>query len=73
MQAIEFPFKLGPDKYIRIPERLKKMFFPRQKVRVIILLEEPEEHNKESDTWNDVTAYQFLKGYHEKDAIYDTL
>ncbi|MBU0486622.1 MAG: hypothetical protein KKD31_01565 [Bacteroidetes bacterium] len=73
MQAIEFPFKLGSDKFIKIPARLEKFFSPKQKVRVIILMEEPEENEENAEDWNNLVSTNFLHGYHENDEVYDKL
>ena len=40
-----------------------------QPVRVILLIPEPDE----DQNWSYLTAEQFLKGYAESDAIYDSL
>jgi len=43
-----------------------------QIVRVIILVNEPMDSD-EQPAWSRLTAEQFLAGYSEGDAIYDTL
>jgi hypothetical protein len=49
-----------------IPEDLKDKLKPESKVRVMLLLDE-------DTAWNNFAMSQFLKGYSEKDAIYDKL
>jgi hypothetical protein len=43
-----------------------------QVVRVIVLINEPPEVEAEAN-WSSLTAEQFLAGYSEADAAYDTL
>jgi hypothetical protein len=44
-----------------------------QEVRVIVLICEPANAHYEEQAWARLTAEQFLAGYNDTDAIYDTL
>jgi len=67
MKAIEYYADVLEDGHLSVAEHLKIYLKNDSAVRVMLLL--PDE---ESD-WSDVGAAQFLKGYSEKDAIYDNL
>ena len=43
-----------------------------QSIRLIALLDEPDDKEYDSD-WSRVTAEQFLAGYGDADSIYDTI
>lgn len=51
----------------QIPKDLKDKLKPDSKVRIMLLLDDEE------TAWNNFAMSQFLKGYSEKDAIYDNL
>lgn len=67
MKAYEYYAEVLMDGHLSIPDNLKRKLKPETKVRVMLLLED-----KDVD-WNNLTMSQFMKGYSEKDAIYDSL
>ena len=72
MKALEFQTIIDTLKNIHIPKDYQSILKKKQKVRVILLLNE-EKENEEENTWNNLVKKQFLAGYSDKDAIYDTL
>ncbi len=67
MKAIEFETTLNSDGLITVPEEFKQSLYEKN-VKIIVLYEEKNEKNE----WNQLTTAQFLKGYDEEDAIYDS-
>jgi hypothetical protein len=67
MKAIEYYADVLADGHLSVPEHIEKYLKNDSAVRVMLLL--PDDENN----WSDVGAAQFLKGYSEKDAIYDNL
>lgn len=67
MKAYEYYAEVLADGHLSIPENLRDRLKTDSKVRVMILLED------EDSAWNDFSIFQFMKGYSEKDAIYDSL
>jgi len=67
MQAFEYYAEVLQDGHLSIPEELKVRLKPDSKVRVMLLL------NDEEAQWNKFAMSQFIAGYSEKDAIYDSL
>ena len=67
MKAYEYYAEVLPDGHLSLPEELREKIRRDAKVRVMVLLED------EDAAWNDFAATQFLKGYSEKDALYDNL
>jgi hypothetical protein len=67
MKAYEYYGEILPDGHLSIPEDLKEKLKTDSKIRVMLLLDEDEK------AWNKLAMSQFLKGYSEKDAIYDDL
>ncbi len=67
MKAYEYYGEILPDGHLSIPEDLKEKLKTDSKIRVMLLLDEDEK------VWNKLAMSQFLKGYSEKDAIYDNL
>ncbi|MCF6156137.1 MAG: hypothetical protein E3K36_13040 [Candidatus Brocadia sp.] len=67
MKAYEYYADVLPDGHLSILENLKEKLKPDSKVRVMLLLDEEEA------VWNNFAMTQFLKGYSEKDFIYDKL
>lgn len=70
MKALEFSTILDTTHQIEIPQNYWDLLSKQSKVRIIILIEEPE---KEVEDWGKLTAQQFVEGYAEEDAIYDKL
>ncbi len=67
MRAYEYYAEVLSDGHLSIPEDLKDKLKRDSKVRVMLLLED------EDSVWGNFSMSQFLKGYSEKDAIYDSL
>jgi hypothetical protein len=67
MKAYEYYGEILPDGHLSLPEDLKDKLKTDSKIRVMLLLDEDEK------AWDNLTMSQFLKGYSEKDAIYDNL
>ena len=67
MKAYEYEGKVLPDGHLSIPEDLKSKLKSDSKIRVMLLLDDEEA------TWDKISMSQFLKGYSEKDTIYDKL
>jgi hypothetical protein len=67
MKAYEYMAEILPDGHLSIPEHLIGKLMGESKVRVMLLLEDEESQ------WNKFALSQFIKGYPEKDAIYDSL
>jgi hypothetical protein len=67
MKAYEYYGEILPDGHLSVPEDLKDKLKADSKIRVMLLLDEDEK------AWDQLSMSQFLKGYSEKDAIYDNL
>ncbi len=67
MKAYEYLAEILQDGHLSIPEDLRSKLSGESKIRVMLLLED------EDTPWNDFAMSQFMKGYSEKDAIYDSL
>jgi len=67
VKAYEYYADVLSDGHLSIPENLKDKLKPDSKVRIMLLLED------ENSVWNKFTISQFMNGYSEKDAIYDSL
>lgn len=67
MKAYEYYAEVLSDGHLSIPENLKDKLKPDSKVRIMLLLED------ENSVWNEFAVSQFMNGYSEKDAIYDSL
>ena len=67
MKTYKYSASISKDGYLPVPDDIKKELKPATKVRVMILLEE------ENAEWSELTLSEFLKGYSEKDSIYDAL
>lgn len=67
MKAYEYYAEILPDGHLSIPEDLKGKLSGESKIRVMLLLED------ENAQWSNFTVSEFMKGYVEKDAMYDRL
>jgi hypothetical protein len=72
MRAYEFPLKMTPEGKLEVPESLIRQLPQSRAGRVIVLVEDPSETGEDM-SWRQVSQEQFLAGYDEKDAIYDTV
>ncbi len=68
MKAVEFKARMK-NKSIRIPDNLSSELSDNKVVRVILLLEEVENH--EENDFRTLSQKQFLAGYSDSDSIYD--
>jgi hypothetical protein len=69
VKAYEFPAKVSQDGSVELPEGLVDRLPENHVVRVIILVDEPED--ADDAAWIRLSLDQFLAGYAEEDAIYD--
>jgi len=67
MKSYEYYGEILPDGHLSLPEDLKEKLKTDSKIRVMLLLDEDEK------VWDQLSMSPFLKGYSEKDAIYDNL
>jgi len=67
MKVYEYYGEVLPDGHLSLPEDLKEKLKTDSKIRVMLLLDEDEK------AWDQLSMSQFLKGYSDKDAIYDNL
>jgi hypothetical protein len=67
MKAYEYYGEVLPDGHLSLPEALKEKLKADSKIRVMLLFDDEEA------AWNNLSVSQFLKGYSEKDALYDKL
>jgi hypothetical protein len=67
MKAYEYYGEILPDGHLSLPEDLKDKLKTDSKIRVMLLIDEDEK------AWDQLLMSHFLKGYSEKDAIYDNL
>lgn len=67
MKAYEYYGEVLPDGHLSIPEDLKGKLKSDSKIRVMLLVDDEE------TVWDKLSMSQFLKGYSEKDTIYDNL
>lgn len=67
MKAYEYLAEILPDGYLSIPNNLKQKLTVEEKIRVMLLLEDEE------TVWRNFKVSEFMKGYSEKDSIYDSL
>jgi hypothetical protein len=67
MKAYEYIAEVLSDGHLSIPDNIKQQIKPSEKVRVMLLLED------EDASWSRLAASEFLRGYSERDAIYDNL
>ena len=67
MKTYEYYGEVLSDGHLSVPENLKDKLKPESKIKVILMLED------KNTSWNNLTMSQFLKGYSDKDAIYDNL
>lgn len=67
MKTYKYYAKVLADGHLSIPEDLKDKLKPESKIRVMLMLDD------EDTLWNAMAMSQFIKGYSDKDAIYDNL
>ena len=67
MKTYEYEGKVLSDGHLSIPEDLKGTLKSDSKIKVKLLVDDEE------TSWDKLSMSQFLKGYSEKDTIYDKL
>jgi hypothetical protein len=67
MKAYEYYAEILPDGHLSVPEDLRGRLEVDSKIRVMLLLEDDE------TIWNAQAISQFMKGYSDRDAIYDDI
>jgi hypothetical protein len=67
MKAYELPLTVKENGQLELPETLIEQLKPGQRVRLLVLVD------NEDEDWMKFTMQQFLNGYDDADAIYDTL
>ena len=72
MQIYEIPIEITPEGKLELPEGLLERMNRSQNVRLIALLDEADSE-EERVAWGRLTSEQFLAGYADTDAIYDTI
>lgn len=72
MRMYEVPIDITPEGKLELPKVLMDRMIRGQSIKLIALLDEPEDKEYDSD-WSRVTAEQFLAGYGDADSIYDTI
>jgi hypothetical protein len=70
MKTLEFEASIGGDRVLHVPPEIAEQIGNKEPVRVILVVSDDE---GEAQTWSQLTAEQFVKGYDETDAIYDHL
>ena len=70
MKAFEFCAKTTPEGSLEFPKDVENIFPSNHTVRVIVLMNEPEEKIDQL-SWSRLTAEEFYKGYSQEDSIYD--
>jgi len=65
MKAYEYKGEILPDGHLSIPEDLRSKLKSDSKIKVMLLVDDEEA------AWDKMSMSQFLKGYSEKDTIYD--
>ncbi|HEY6342124.1 MAG TPA: hypothetical protein VIY49_11580 [Bryobacteraceae bacterium] len=69
MKTLEFQTTLADDSSLKVPKGIAEQIPREEVVRVIVVLPE----NREEADWRQLAAEQFLAGYSDIDAIYDSL
>ncbi|PSN14698.1 hypothetical protein C7293_10560 [filamentous cyanobacterium CCT1] len=72
MKAYEFAGEVMADGQLKLPKSALAQLAGHHAVRVIVLVQDTPEGEEDAE-WNVMAAEQFLDGYSEADAIYDTL
>lgn len=72
MRAYEFPLRMTPEGRLEIPTSLQEVLPRSRSGRVLVLVEDPTDPAEEA-TWRQLIQKEFLAGYSDSDAIYDTL
>jgi bifunctional DNA-binding transcriptional regulator/antitoxin component of YhaV-PrlF toxin-antitoxin module len=67
MKTYEYYAEILEDGHLSIPENIRDKLKTETKIKVILMSDDEE------NVWDAITMSQFLKGYSDKDAIYDNL
>jgi uncharacterized FlgJ-related protein len=67
MKTYEYYAEILEDGHMSIPENIRDKLKAETKIKVILMFDDEEK------AWDAIAMSQFLKGYSDKDAIYDNL
>jgi hypothetical protein len=67
METYEYIAEILADGHLSVPEQIREKLREKTRVKVVLLI-----GDEEAD-WNKFVTSEFLRGYSEKDAIYDVL
>lgn len=70
MKTLEFQATINRDRTLTVPSTIADQISENTPVRIVLFVPEEQE---EQETWNHISASEFLKGYAESDSIYDNL
>jgi bifunctional DNA-binding transcriptional regulator/antitoxin component of YhaV-PrlF toxin-antitoxin module len=70
MKAYEFAAAVSRTGGLTVPKSILRALPPSPKLRVMILVREPQDESDEAD-WSRLTEQEFLRGYGEADSVYD--
>jgi len=70
VRAFELLAKVSPEGELELPKEALVVLPRGQTVRIIVLTTEPDDEDRD---WARLTTEQFLAGYCEEDAIYDSV
>jgi hypothetical protein len=73
MQAYECTAEIDATGALHLPANISAEIMSRKIVRVLVLVDEKADQNDEHHSWKRLTTDEFLRGYSDADAIYDTL
>ena len=72
MQVYEIPIDMTPEGKLELPRALMEKMKHGQSVRLIVLLDESENDDHDSDLAR-LAAERFFAGYNDADSIYDAI
>ncbi|MDQ3459090.1 MAG: hypothetical protein M3498_07300 [Deinococcota bacterium] len=72
MKAYEAPVRVTREGHLELPEEIARLLKPGLSARFLLLVEEAGDR-AEAQAWSKLSQEQFLAGYSEADAVYDTL
>ena len=70
MKAYELLARVTPEGNLELPDKLRRLLPAAGTARVLVLIPDATDA-EEQETWEQLTADQFLSGYAAADAVYD--
>jgi len=67
MKTYEYYAEILEDGHLSVPENIRDILKAETKVKVVLMFDDEE------NVWDTITMSQFLKGYSDKDALYNNL